>query len=179
MSVRRSTARARLGLGLAFAISGLVLSTTPARAACGLTAEAVGAAPVAFVGSLIGVSSGGATGTFEVEDVWKGGSLEAGELVTVEVEPGGVFGPFELPPDGERVQYLVLAAVDDEGRLTTGGRCSVFPFPWSADYVEFRPRAAPESDQTLGLGHVTLMVAAIAGAALLFGLALRGRPGIA
>lgn len=177
MSVR-PTARARFGLGIAIAISGLVLSTAPARAACGLTAEAVGAAPVAFVGSLVGVGSGGATGTFEVEDVWKGRSLAAGELVTVEVEPGGVFGLFELPPEGERVRFLVLAALSDDGRLTTGARCSLFPFPWSPDYTEFRPLDAPAGDIALDIGHVALAVAAIAGSALLFGLALRGQPRI-
>ncbi|HET9497851.1 MAG TPA: hypothetical protein VFP83_05955 [Candidatus Limnocylindria bacterium] len=179
MSVRRPRAIARFGFGLAFAVSGLVLSTAPAQAACGLTAEAVDGAPLAFVGSLVDVGSGGSTGTFEVEDVWKGESLDAGELVTVEVDAGGVFGLFELPPEGTPVQFLVLAALRDDGRLRTGASCSLFPFPWSTDYLEFRPVDAPAAgDQALGIAHLALMVAALAGVVLLFGLALRGRPGI-
>ena len=114
----------------------------PTLAACSLTAEAVAAAPIAFVGTLTDVSADGAQAIFEVEDVWRGLDLSAGvSSPEVVASPGR----FQMPPAGTpAIRFLVLAHTVD-GMLRTGDECRLFPFPWDASYAAFRPRAAPPS----------------------------------
>jgi hypothetical protein len=161
----------RIGFGLLFATLVVAGAAEPVRAACGVTAEAVRDAEVAFVGTLTGVSADGLTGTFDVEEVWRGTTIEADAPAVVEVATGGVFGVFEMPPDGSVARYLVLAAATDDGELHTGRNCSVFPFPWADSYSAFQPTDRPG----LAPGFDTvLLVAGIAVVGGLFVLALRG-----
>jgi hypothetical protein len=162
----------RIGFGLLLATLFVAGAADPVRAACGVTADAVREAEVAFVGGLTGVSGDGLTGTFDVEEVWRGTLIEAGEPAVVEVAAGGVFGVFEMPPDGSVLRYLVLAAATDDGELRTGRNCSVFPFPWDDSYPTFQP-SNPGAGLALGF-DTFLLFAGIALVVALFVFARRG-----
>ncbi len=153
------------------------LSVAPvARAACGVTVEAVARAEVAFVGTLTEVSADGAQGTFDIEDVWRSAELLLGDSAVVEATPG----MFQMPPAGAPAfSYLVLAQ-SFGGILRTGQNCSVFPFPWDASYAAYRPADAPAPPGgDAGLPIPVLLVAAAAVVLILVGLLAFRRGGSA
>lgn len=175
---KRSARASRLAC-LVLAIVGVTaVGVAPVRAACGLTEEAVAAAPAALVGILTAVSADGLTATFQVEEVWQATGIEIGDETEVAIADGGVPATLQMPPDGTLLRFLVLAKVTHEGGLVTQLSCSIFAYPWDASYATFAPADYhPAKDPTpllepfVVLGLVLLALAiGMAGA-----IALRGR----
>lgn len=138
---------------------------TLARAACGLTAQSVGAAQAVFVGLLTDVSADGTNATFEVQEVWRGGGLVAGKGVGIDTTNS--LQRLELPPpDAPLPLYLVLANTVD-GQLHTGDSCELFPFPWDPSYADFRPAGVPPPDASPASDAAFPVAALALGAALL------------
>jgi len=145
---------------------GSLMLAMPAQAACGLTAESVARAEVAFVGTLTAVSADGAIGTFEIEDVWR--SAEIGLAGTVEVAASP--GTFQLPPANvPAFRYLVLAH-SFGGTLSTGDSCELFPFPWDDSYAVFKPTVVSTPPAPAEGGGPPGAVLLAAGAVVLLGL---------
>jgi hypothetical protein len=155
-------------VGVVFVI-GTLAGASPVRGACGLTEEAVANAPVVFVGALTAVTPDGRTGTFLVEDVWRGEGLQAGTDVDVSVVDGGVPATVQMPPDGTQHRFLVLAKEVQSGELVTGGSCSNFAYPWDDSYAAF----GPTQTASFGIGNIALLAAMAAVVVGLFAVALR------
>ena len=141
----RRSARASGLACLMFAIIG-VAAAAPVRAACGLTEEAVAAAPVAFVGDLSAVSADGLTATFQVEDVWHASGLQIGAEIDVAIADGGVPATLKITDDG-CLRFLVLANIIDQQCFHPGPyfRSS---YPWDASYATFAAGDSPPGQPT-------------------------------
>jgi hypothetical protein len=125
---------------LAVSVVTAMTMATPALAACGLTAESVAKAQVAFVGLLTDVSADGTNATFNVEDIWRGDASLVGGAIAIDTTNS--LQRLELPPPGTPPsRYLVLAKTVG-GQLHTGDSCELFPFPWDEGYAVFRPADA-------------------------------------
>lgn len=156
----------------------LLAAPIPARAACGVTADAVAEAPVVFVGTLVGATDDGTLGIFQIEDVWRGADLAADLAAGSEVEVDAAPGTFALALDGPAFQYLLLVEVRG-GRLRTGDNCALFAFPWDPSYAAFRPTDAPPAagEETGVPWQVVGVIGAAAVLLIVAGIAFRRRPG--
>ena len=144
----------------ALAVSAIaLLAARPAGAAtCVSDPASVAAADVAFVGSLLGVSSVGDQATFAVNEVWTGGSVAA--EVVVNASPGWFSGY-------TAGDYLVMASVIDGSLRLSDSECQV-AIPWDASYANLRPATAhPPQDPSDTVGPPMEMLFLIAVAALL------------
>lgn len=159
-------------------VAALLLTSLPptvALAACAVTAEAVAAAPIVFVGTQTASSGDGSSASLRVEEVWRGGGLVVGEEVQVDAAPGTFGLP---PPDAPLLRYLMLVEARG-GRLRTGDNCALFAFAWDPSYAVFRPADAPPASAA-DAGIPWQVIAAIGASALLVivaGFAFRPRPG--
>ncbi len=161
MTVLRSLRR--IG-GIALASGAAMTLAAPALAAtsCGPVAVMIGAADVAFVGTMTVVDPAGARATFAVEEVWKGGDLPANVEVT---------HPFGLPwtdPSAAGARYLVIANVVG-GALQVEGGCNQ-AYPWDPSLAAARPSTAHPPQSPAPSGDVPLPLLLIAGSVLLLGV---------
>lgn len=138
------------------AIVGSLAFSQPAAASC-ITlpplGEALAAAPVAFVGTVVETRHDGRTATFEVEEVWKGsvgarvvvnGGPEIDAMGAAEVNGGGVATSVDRAYE-TGVPYLVVPA-GARGNVMTDNACSSTQ-PYTAALASHAPPGAtPPAD---------------------------------
>ena len=138
------------------AIVGSLALSQPAAASC-ITLppldEALAAAPVTFVGTVVETKHDGRTATFEVEEVWKGsvgarvvvnGGPEIDAMETAEANGGGIVTSVDRAYE-TGVRYLVVP-FGTRGNVMTDNACSSTQ-PYTAALASHAPPGAtPPAD---------------------------------
>lgn len=135
---RRSATRTAVAIGVAW--MGVALAVPTLGATCGMTAQIVGNAKVAFVGTLTAASGAGDLATFAVTEVWGPEDLPA--VVQITSTPG----QWSTPPAGPGPQQFLVLADPVGGSLMVRFECDVahatLAFPWDPSYAALRPATA-------------------------------------
>ena len=134
----RSATRTAVAIGVAW--MGVALAVPVLGATCGITAQIVGNAKVAFVGTLTAASGAGDLATFTVTEVWGPEDLPA--VVQITSTPG----QWSTPPSGPGPQQFLVLADPVGGSLVVRFECDVahatLAFPWDPSYAALRPATA-------------------------------------
>ena len=142
---------------LTAAIVGSLALSQPAAASC-ITlpplGEALAAAPMAFVGTVVETKHDGRTATFEVEEVWKGsvgarvvvnGGPEIDAMEAAEANGGGVATSVDRAYE-QGARYLVVP-FGARGKVLTDNACSSTQ-PYTAKLASHAPPGAePPADK--------------------------------